>query len=479
MPKIEKTKMTKIRHNPFDEQIERKKKSVVKNGGDEEEEREKCVDDSGDSEEDFEDGRIVSKKLTKKILHVAMEQKKLDEIDEMPNFDSIDVNISEKIVKDFEDDKNDYFEGKVKEIDEINVDSEGYVFSDLNFDDVEKSFGCFFLNKNEKEDNYSCDKTKNLAEIILEKLKQKNEFKKYQQNEQFLEKKKQEELEMIEETRLHKIEEVYKKVGDYLSVYKHGKIPKAFKILPKLNNWEQLLYQTNPIKWTPNAMFQATKIFASNLNQKLAQRFFNLVLLPAVRENIAEYKKLNYHYYQALIYALFKSAAWFKGILIPLLQQECTLRECVIFGSILSKASIPVLHSSACIIKLCSIKPWSSQLSYIITTLINKKYALPYKVLNELLNYFCGFALENREMPVVWHQTILVFVQRYKYELSEIDRHRLSEVLRSHFHHKITPEIRREMQIGYILNANKNADIKSHNDYFDNTLNRDNNVTMD
>ena len=45
----------------------------------------------------------------------------------------------------------------------------------------------------------------------------------------------------------------------------------------------------------------------------MAQRFFNLVLLPRVRDDIAEYKRLNFHLYMALKKALFKPGAWFKG----------------------------------------------------------------------------------------------------------------------------------------------------------------------
>lgn len=65
-------------------------------------------------------------------------------------------------------------------------------------------------------------------------------------------------------------------------------------------------------------MYQATRIFTSNLKEKMAQRFFNLVLLPRVRDDISEYKKLNFHLYQALRKALFKPGAFMKGILIPL-----------------------------------------------------------------------------------------------------------------------------------------------------------------
>ena len=50
----------------------------------------------------------------------------------------------------------------------------------------------------------------------------------------------------------------------------------------------------------------------------MTQRFYALVLLPNVRENIATYKKLNYHLYMALKKAVFKPAAFFKGIILPL-----------------------------------------------------------------------------------------------------------------------------------------------------------------
>lgn len=65
-----------------------------------------------------------------------------------------------------------------------------------------------------------------------------------------------------------------------MSKYRSGKLPKAFKIIPALSNWEQILYITEPEAWTAAAMYQATRIFASNLKERMAQRFYNLVLLP-------------------------------------------------------------------------------------------------------------------------------------------------------------------------------------------------------
>lgn len=62
----------------------------------------------------------------------------------------------------------------------------------------------------------------------------------------------------------------------------------------------------------------ATRIFASNLNPAMAQRYYAMVLLPAARDDIHENKRLNYHLYMALRKACYKPAAFFKGIVIPL-----------------------------------------------------------------------------------------------------------------------------------------------------------------
>ena len=67
-----------------------------------------------------------------------------------------------------------------------------------------------------------------------------------------------------------KVIDAYKKVGVVMRSYKSGKLPKAFKIIPQTQNWEELLMLTNPGKWSAHSHFQATKIFSSNFNSKLA-----------------------------------------------------------------------------------------------------------------------------------------------------------------------------------------------------------------
>jgi essential nuclear protein 1 len=114
--------------------------------------------------------------------------------------------------------------------------------------------------------------------------------------------------------------------------------------------------------------------------------FYNLVLLPRVRSDISAHKKLNFHLYQSLKKAIYKPAAFFRGILLPLCEEGCTVREAIIFSSLLSKCTIPMLHTSVAILKLTQM-PYSGTATLIMKTLINKKYNLPVKVVRTALEW--------------------------------------------------------------------------------------------
>ncbi|KAM7498523.1 hypothetical protein LguiA_022937 [Lonicera macranthoides] len=271
-----------------------------------------------------------------------------------------------------------------------------------------------------------------LADIIVAKIKEKDE-------------------ELSSEVRpMPKLDdsiiELYKGVGKLLNKYTAGKMPKAFKHIPSLKFWEEVLYLTEPEKWSPNAMYQATRIFASNLGVKKAERFYKLVLLPRVREDIRKNKRLHFALYQALKKSLYKPAAFNKGILFPLCESRtCNLREAVIVGSILQKVSIPPLHSSVALLKLADME-YCGTTSYFIKLLIEKKYALPYRVLDAMVAHFMNFIEDPRMMPVIWHQSLLAFVQRYKNELTKEDKDNLNALVERQRHKLVTPEICRELK---------------------------------
>ncbi|KAF8031605.1 hypothetical protein BT93_D0734 [Corymbia citriodora subsp. variegata] len=222
-------------------------------------------------------------------------------------------------------------------------------------------------------------------------------------------------------------------------------MPKAFKHIPSTQMWEEVLYLTEPEKWSPNAMYQATRIFASNLGARKAERFYKLVLLPRVREDIRKNKRLHFALFQSLKKSLYKPAAFNKGILFPLCESgTCSLREAVILGSILQKVSIPMLHSSVALLKLAEMD-YCGTTSYFIKLLLDKKYGLPYRVVDALVAHFMRFLDDSRIMPVIWHQSLLAFVQRYKNELQKEDKDNLRRLLEKQRHYLVTPEISREL----------------------------------
>ena len=56
--------------------------------------------------------------------------------------------------------------------------------------------------------------------------------------------------------------------------------------------------------------------------------------------------------------------------------------------------------------------PYSGTNSFFLRVLLDKTYALPYRVVDALVDHFMRFKGEERQLPVVWQQTLLCFVQR-------------------------------------------------------------------
>lgn len=279
--------------------------------------------------------------------------------------------------------------------------------------------------------------SRTLADIIMEKIKEKES----------------DEItpSYVEETSVDippKVIEVYNGVGALLQHFKSGKLPKALKMLPHLKSWERIMWITRPDLWSPAGTYVVTRIFSSNLNAKLAQRFFNLVLLERCRDDIRNYNKLNFHLYMSLKKALFKPSAFYKGILLPLIQSgTCTLREACIFGSVLSKVSIPSIHSAAALLRLIEL-PYTGSMSVFVKILLSKKYAFPKRVIDGLYGHFCSFSSETRVLPVIWHQSLLCFVQIYKLELNENQVESILALIKKQNHTAISLEVRRELLAG-------------------------------
>ncbi|KDR83487.1 hypothetical protein GALMADRAFT_219315 [Galerina marginata CBS 339.88] len=246
--------------------------------------------------------------------------------------------------------------------------------------------------------------------------------------------------------------EAYTKIGTILRGYTSGPLPKLFKVIPSLPAWARMLALTHPENWSPHACFAATKIFISNMKPAQAQLFLGVVLLDAIREDIRENKKLNVHYYQALKKSMYKPGAFFKGIIFPLLDQGCTLKEATIIASVLARTKVPVLHASAALLRIAEMD-YTGPNSLFIRVLIDKKFELPYKVVDAIVFHFIRLSNsykaktrgDSEKLPVLWHQSLLVFTQRYASDLTPDQKDALLDVIRATPHPQISPEIRREL----------------------------------
>jgi essential nuclear protein 1 len=330
--------------------------------------------------------------------------------------------------------------------------------------------------QNTQDGGDSSSQTTNLADLILQRIAEKEALDQHKEHLQTSgNNTKPDSTSEIPP----RVVEAFTKCGQLLSRYKSGPLPKPFKILPTLPSWPDLLAITQPESWTPNAVFAATKIFIS-AQPAVAQHYLNTVLLDRVKEEIYGTKKLNVHLYNSLKKALYRPAAFFKGFLFPLVSENCTLREANIISSVLVRISIPVLHSAAALLRLCEIAAGQSMTvntesagacNIFIRVLLEKKYALPYKAVDALVFHFLRFrnsspaargedtemsearksvkqAGKDDKLPVLWHQCLLVFAQRYKNDITEDQREALLDLLLVRGHKDIGPEIRRELLVG-------------------------------
>jgi len=65
------------------------------------------------------------------------------------------------------------------------------------------------------------------------------------------------------------------------------------------------------------------------------------------------------------------------------------------------------------------------------------------QVVDALVRHFLRFYDDERAMPVVWHQCLLCFVQRYKAELGDTDRAALRKLVAAQHHYQARRRCRR------------------------------------
>ncbi|KHC31529.1 essential nuclear protein 1 [Candida albicans Ca6] len=468
---------TKQRHNPLLKDISSQGgnlRTVPRSSSSSSQKKKSSKKQRHNDEDDEENGGgegFLDASSSRKILQLAKEQQdELEQEDEIQNKPSFAQSFkNQQIDSEEEEEEDEYsdFEEEEEEVEEIVYDEEDAEVDPKDAELFNKYFQSNGENNNNNNDDDSFQPTINLADKILAKIQEKEfqEFQKQQQQQQSSPDNSNENAVLLPP----KVILAYEKIGQILSTYTHGKLPKLFKILPSLKNWQDVLYVTNPNSWTPHATYEATKLFVSNLSSNEATVFIETILLPRFRDSIenSDDHSLNYHIYRALKKSLYKPGAFFKGFLLPLVDGYCSVREATIAASVLTKVSVPVLHSSVALTQLLT-RDFNPATTVFIRVLIEKKYALPYQTLDELVFYFMRFRnatinqdenMENMDidqekttkvnngpqLPVVWHKAFLSFATRYKNDLTDDQKDFLLETVRQRFHPLIGPEIRREL----------------------------------
>ena len=70
-------------------------------------------------------------------------------------------------------------------------------------------------------------------------------------------------------------------------------------------------------------------------------------------------------------------------------------------------------------------------------------YSNPLAQVDSLVDHFARFSVDERQLPTVWHQSLLVFVQRYKHEIRAEDKAALKRVTRMQHHHQVSASLAR------------------------------------
>ncbi|VDL22594.1 unnamed protein product [Hymenolepis diminuta] len=235
---------------------------------------------------------------------------------------------------------------------------------------------------------------------------------------------------------------------DVLTHYRSGPLPKTVKMLPHLPGYDSLLEMLSPLDWTNHVYPKMVKVFSAKGGQQ-AMHFYENYLLPKVRNDISENRRLCVQLFDSLILSIFRTEEFLSSIFLPWIRSEMTKTEGIILSHLVKKASIRAHFSSVALVLVLE-EEFSIPRSMVIEAILKKRYFLPEKAIACLVKYFVSFAdrdcsmhftAEGR-MPVTWFASFLTFLEFYREGISPEERMELVRVCKRHQHPSITPDIR-------------------------------------
>ncbi|KER27161.1 hypothetical protein T265_13857, partial [Opisthorchis viverrini] len=176
--------------------------------------------------------------------------------------------------------------------------------------------------------------------------------------------------------------------------------------------------------------------------------FYENYLLPKVKQDIEENRRLSVHMFEALIASMFRAEEFVSGVFLPWIQSDMSKTEGVILAHLIKKATLKS-RFAAVALALTLEEDFSIPRSLVIEALLSKRYNMPEAALSRVIQYFLSFdkdctayySDENR-MPVTWFRTLLLFLEFYRHCVRPDDRTSLIKLCRRHEHPQVTAEIR-------------------------------------
>lgn len=220
---------------------------------------------------------------------------------------------------------------------------------------------------------------------------------------------------------------ILERTGVMLRLYRSGKIPKILKILPILENFEEFLWYTRPDLWSYQALFVVTRFFLSKLNKKQTQRFFSLILVPRIQELLFRKKKINPLIVKLLKFTTKNGKAFFYDIMTPLcISRKCSNQESAFFASFITNQSFYQSNVTCFIAIILRDEFIFGPKISILRAIISKKYNLPNKILELLIDFF--FLTKEKLGQQNFKKCFLIFVKNYSRFFSKEDKKKLLKI---------------------------------------------------
>jgi len=184
------------------------------------------------------------------------------------------------------------------------------------------------------------------------------------------------------------------RAGSILKIYRSGKIPKIIKIIAVLENFEEFLWFTRPDRWSSQAILAIARLFSSKLNDIQTHRFYALILVPRIQEQLFQRKNLSAQLYNTLKLSSKNEKFFFASIITPIcISSRCTNKEATLFASFISSHSFSNKHISCFLVILLKDKTFTIQKIVVLRAIISKKYNLS----NRIVEYIIDFFLINKQ----------------------------------------------------------------------------------